>query len=318
MVARAAAVVCVAALLAAPASAAEEPLPGGRAIIVTTSVSPDTHLFADPVVARVVVVLDPTQFDPDRIRVDIDFKPYELVGPLQVRQHTVGELVEIRHTAMLRCLHVGCIAPRFRTALGEREADRPDRYAIRFQPAEVFYQEESGRSELLFERPFPAVEAVSRLNAAQAADQAGEVDIDSVTGYRASVEPPPATYRMPPRLLTALAFAAALLLFAFPATLAGRFLLERWRASRRQRPLTPLERALLLIAWTARQPDDEERRRKALEALALVAEHGGAGQLAEATRELAWDQEAPGGQPADELAARAAATLAGGGNGRPA
>jgi hypothetical protein len=309
---RAAAVACLAALLAAPAATAADPLPGGRAIIVTTSVSPDTHLFADPVVARVVVVVDPTQFDPDRIRVNLDFKPYELVGPLQVRRRTVGELVEIRHTATLRCLHVGCIAPRFRTALGEREADRPDRYAIRFQPADVTYEAESGRSESLLQRLFPPVEVVSRLNAAQAA----EVDIDSVTGYRASVEPPPGTYVMPPRLLAALALVAALLLFAFPATLAGRFLLERWRASRRPRPLTPLERALLLIAWTSRQPGGEERRRKALEALARVAEHGGAGQLAEATRALAWDLESPAGSEADELAAQAATSLTGGANGR--
>ena len=314
MVARLVAAACLAALVAAPAASAGEPLPGGRAIVVTTSVSPDTHLFADPVVARVVVTLDPTQFDPDRIRVNLGFEPYELVGPLQVRRRTVGELVEIRHTATLRCLHVGCIAPRFRTALGEREADRPDRYAIRFQPAEVFYDEENGRLASLFQRPFPPVEVVSRLNAAQAE----EVDIDAVGGYRASIEPPRETYRMPPRLLAALALAAALLVLAFPATLAGRSLLERWRASRRPWPLTPLQRALLLIAWATRQDEDVERRRKALEALALVAERGGAGPLAETTRALAWDQESPGGPQADELAAQAATTLNGGGNGRPA
>jgi hypothetical protein len=314
VVVRPVAVACVAALLAAPAATAEGPLPGGRAIVVKASVSPDTHLFADPVVARVDVVLDPKQFDPGRIRVNLGFEPYELVGSVTVTRHAVGALVEVRYTAVLRCLHVGCIAARFQTELGEREADRPDRYAVRFQPAEILYQEANGRSELLFQRPFPPVEVVSRLNAAQAA----EVDIDSVTGYRASVEPPPPTYRAPPRLLASLALAAALLMLAFPAALAGRALHERWRASRRPRPLSPLERALLLIAWTAQQPDGDERRRKALEALALVAEHGGAASLAEATREVAWDRELPGGPQAEELAARAATTLTGGGNGRPA
>lgn len=305
MVAR---VLLVAALAFAPAAAAAEPLAGGRAIVATTSVAPDTHLFADPVVARVDVVVDPAQFDPDRIQVNLGFEPYQLVGDLEVTRRTVGALVELRYEATLRCLHIECIAPRFQTELGDMEADRPDRHAIRFQPAEILYDK-----ELLFQRPFPAVEVVSRLNAAQAA----EVDIQSVTGYRASVEPPLATYQLPPRLLAALALAAALLLCAFPVTLAGRWLYERWRASRRPRPLSPLERALLLVAWTARQ-DDGERRRKALEALAFVAEQRGAGPLAEATRALAWDQESPPGTRAEEIAAEAAATLDGGGNGRPA
>lgn len=317
MVGRAAVLACLAALPVTPAAAAEGALPGGRAIVVKASVSPDTHLFAEPIVARVDVVLDPTELDPDRIRVNLDFEPYELVGALEETRRAVGQLVRLRYTATLRCLHVGCIAARFQTVLGEQEAGRPERHAIRFQPAEIVYEREGGRAEVLLQRPFPTVEVVSRLNAAQV-EEAQLESLGGTESYRASVEPPPPTYRMPPRLLAAVSLAAAFLLFSFPAVLAGRLVHARWRASRRPRPLSPLERALVLVAWTARRADGDEDRRKALEALAVVAKGSGAESLAEATRALAWDRESPGGDQADELAAQARSTLAGGGNGRPA
>jgi hypothetical protein len=316
VVGRAAIAAWAAALLLAPAAAAQDALPGGRAIFATASVSPDTHLFAEPIAARVDIVLDPAQLDPDRIQVRMGrFTPYELLGPVEEKRTEAGELVRLRFTATLRCLDVRCLASRYRTVLGEQEGGRPERYNFRFRAAEILY-EESGRPQLLLRRSFPVLEVVSRINSAQldAADQPAAVG----SGYMASLEPPSPTYRLTPEWIAALAFGAALLLFLFPATLAARFAHARWKASRRPRRLSPLERALVLVEWTGRRTDGEHERRKALEALADALELEGAGQLAETTRTYAWAEDSPDPERAQELAAEARTTVTGGANGRPA
>lgn len=316
MVGRTAACACLAGLAFTGPASAQDALPGGRAIVATASVSPDTHLFAEPVAARVDLVLDPAQLEPDRIQVRMRFAPYKLVGPVKEARREVDDLVHVRYTATIRCLEVECLAPRFETVLGEQEAGRASRHTYRFAPAEIHYQEDDGRRQLLFRRAFPPVQVVSRLNTAQLdeADQPGATR----SAYTATLEPPAPTYRMSPERIVAVALAAAALLFLFPAILAGRFLLSRWRASRRPRELSPLERALVLVDWTGRQADGEHDRRKALEALAEALERGGARPLAEATRTFAWAEESPDRERADELAAEARTALAGGGNGRPA
>jgi hypothetical protein len=316
MVRRAAALVFLAGLLVAGPASAQDALPGGRAIVATAAIVPDTHLFAEPVAAYVDLVLDPAQLDPERIRVRMRLAPYKLVGPIKETRRDVDDLVHVRYTATVRCLEVECLAPRFETVLGEQEAGRAERHTYRFPPAEIHYEEDDGREQLLFRRGFPALQVVSRLNTAQldATDQPGATR----SAYTASLEPPEVTYRMSPERIAGLAFAAALLLFLFPAALAGRVLYGRWRATRRPRELTPLERALVLVEWTGRRADGEHERRKALEALADALEREGARPLAEAARTFAWGEESPGRERAHELATEARTAVARRGNGRPA
>jgi hypothetical protein len=317
MVGRLGVVICALGLLAAPAEA-QNPLPGGRAIALATSISPDVHLFAEPVTARTRVIVDPREFDPDLIKVQMSSAPYELVGPLEQSRRNVGDLVELRNSATLRCLDAACLAPRYRTVLGEQEGGRSERYTFRFPPAEVLYERPNGRLELLLQRPFPAVEVVSRINTAQldAVDPlAEELGEGSASTYTASLEPPPPTYRIPPRALAAGALALAGALLLFPAWLAGSFVLARWRATRRPLRLSPVERALLLVEWSGRQQDGEQDRRRALEALADVLERSGAEPLADTTRTVAWAEEAPDRERVAELAREAHSAL-GGGNGR--
>lgn len=308
---RAAALALLATLVAAPAAAAEAGIPGGRALVVRTSVSPETHLFAEPVVARVDVVVDPALLDPDALRVSQRFAPYQPIRPTEETRRRVGELVHLRYSTTLRCLHVGCIAPRFRTDLGEQEGGRAERHTFRLPAAEV-----RDGNRLLLTKGFPPIEVVSRANTARL-DDVNVPPFIARSVYVASLEPPPPTYRVPPTLLAALALAGAFALLLFPAVLVGRAARARWVASRRPRPLSPLERALVLVDWTARREDGEEDRRKALELLADVLERGGAGSLAETTRELAWAEQSPDRSRSGELAAEAKRTLAGGGNGRP-
>ncbi len=305
----------LAALVLAPAAGAqEEPLPGGRGIVVMTSLTPSTHLFADPVVARLDIVLDPEQFDPARLAVRLGFAPYEPVGTVERTQRAVGDLVHVRYEATLRCLHVGCIAPRLQSTLGAQEEGRSERHAIRLPPVELRY-EEGGTAPVLLTKGFPVAEVVSRINTARAQGLDPDARPGSEGAFVASLEPPERTYRARPALVAGVLLGAALLLALFPAMLVGRLLHARWQAARRRAPLSPLERALVLVDWTARR-DDAEDRRKALEALAAVLDQGGVGDLAETTRALAWAEPSPAGEQTGEAGVEARRTLTGGGNGR--
>ncbi len=291
------ALVCAVALVLAPAGAAQEPLPGGRALVAEASLSPTTHLFGDRVVARVDLVVDPREFDPGRLRAGIRFGPYEAVGGIREARRRSGGLVHVRYEATLRCLHVGCLAPREQTALGAQEEGRAERHTIALPPVEVLYREANGRETLLLVDHFPSLQVLSRINTAVATSRGG--------AFAASLAPPPPTYRARAELLAALALAAAALLALLPATLLGRALRERWAGRRRWRPLPPLERALTLVDWTARREDGADDRRKALESLAVVLDERGERGLAAAARGAAWAAEPPARERVGELGAQA-------------
>jgi hypothetical protein len=301
-------------LLAPAAGAQEEPLPGGRGIVATTSLTPTTHLFADPVVARFDVVLDPRQFDPDRLEVRLNFAPYEPVGTVERSRRAVGKLVHLSYETTLRCLDVACIAPRAETTLGAQEEGRAERHAIRLAPAEILYEEDDGTAPVLLTERFPPLEVVSRVNTARLRGLDPEARPGSEGAFVASLEAPDPTYRARPELLAGLLFVAAFVLALFPVVLVGHLVHRRWREARRRGPLSPLERALALVEWSAGR-DDAEDRRKALEALAAVLERDGVAPLAETTRELAWAEPSPAGERTGEAGAEARRTLRGTGGG---
>jgi hypothetical protein len=291
-------------------------LPDGRGVAVSTSLAPDVHLFAEPVEARVRVIVDSTQFDPDRLSVKTSFAPYEVVGEVRQSRRTIGDVAGLEYAATLRCLHADCLAQRYRTPLGEQESGRPERFTFRFPPAEVLYQRADGRTELLVQRPFPTLEVVSRVNTAQlqAVDplaDPGLVDPSAVSAYTATIDPPALTYRVAPRTFAVATSTLAVCLLLFPIWLAGRAFVAHWRKAHPPRALTPVDRALLLVEWANFQEDGIEDRRRALEALAEVLEESGAEPLATATRTVAWDEDAPERTRAKELATDARAVLRG-------
>jgi hypothetical protein len=304
-------VVAALALTLAGPAAAQAPLPGGRALTAEVSVSPSTHLFGDTIVATVDVVADPREFDPERLRVSLRFRPYEPVGGVREERRRTGALVHIRYRASLRCLHVGCLAPRAQTALGGQEEGRAERHTIPLPPVEVLYRGADGHETILLTRHFQPVQVVSRINTASTGQEARR------GAFTASLAPPEPTYRLSPDALAALALGAAALLALFPAALLGRALRRRWEATRRWQPLSPLERALTLVDWSARREDGAEERRKALEALAAVLDERGERELAAAARRAAWAAEAPPHERTAALGAEARAAV-GGANGRPA
>ncbi len=194
--------------------------------------------------------------------------------------------------------------------MGRQEEGRGERHTIRLAPVEILYRETGGSTTLLLTRQFPALQVVSRINTAQSLDPNARPGPQGA--FVASTEPPAPTYRVRPALLAGGALVAALLVVLFPSILLWRFAQIRWRATRRKRPLSPLERALVLVDWTARRDDDEDRR-KALEALADVLEHEGARPLAETTRALAWAEEPPPPELATQAGSEGRRALGGGG-----
>lgn len=302
---------CLMFLQVAPSAAAGTSLPGGRGLVATASLSPSTHLFGDPIVARVDVVIDDEQFDPDRVDAQLRFAPYEPVGSIDETRREVDGLVHIRYEATLRCLRIACIAPTERSALGGQES-RAERHTIRLPAAQIRYHEQGASAHVLLARRFPAVEVVSRINAARlgAVESSGPAGSEGV--FVASLEPADKTYRVAPALLASLLFGGAFLLVLVPAAVVCRALLKRWRAMHHRGPLSPLQRALLLVDWTARQSDLEDRR-KALEALAVVLEESDEVPLAGTVRQLAWAKEAPAGERAGKAGVEARSALAGGG-----
>ena len=54
--------------------------PPGRALALSTALTPKAHLFGEVVQARLDVIVDRKRLDPDRIRPTLDFLPYRIQG----------------------------------------------------------------------------------------------------------------------------------------------------------------------------------------------------------------------------------------------
>jgi hypothetical protein len=262
-------------------------------VTTTTTLEPSTHLFAEPVVARLDVIVDGETVDPDGVDVTTDFEPYEVLAEATSRDD-FGDVTRLRHEYTLRCLLIACIPEVLQSAAGEAETGRGERTTIRLQPATVSYEDRESGETRTRNAPWPALESVSRITASEV-PSFGFVFEASATPL---VEP---TYRLPPAVLAGGLAALALALLALPVTLG-----VRWARSRRPPPpepvaeLTPLERALALVEWANGRENGRERR-EALEVLAVELDVLDLGELAFRARTLAWSPASPSADRAGEL-----------------
>lgn len=284
------------------ASKAEVPLMTAKASLV-----PEVHLFAEPVVAHVDVVVDRSRVDPSRIQLDATFAPYERVGGTSVERHDIGGLTYLRYTMTLRCLEAECIPP---TKAGQvtqtfgtssipayvQGQTRDDKRTYRFQRARILYADPESGTRGIASARWPRLRSLSRVNWS---------DPNMVAQgfpFRASLAPlPEATYRASPPLLgfALLGVAAALLLL--PAALVVQALRRRAPPEEPVEPeLSRLDRALLALEAASARPEDE--RRRALEALAVELEAEGSTELAGSARRLAWSRHAPGSEVMERFA----------------
>ncbi|MGH3127285.1 MAG: hypothetical protein ACRDPX_05150, partial [Gaiellaceae bacterium] len=80
-----------------------------KTAVVRGELIPDVHLFGEPVVARIDVILNREKVDPDDVRLKTNFEPYEEVRETRSTRQDIGEFTYLRYTTTLRCLGIDCI-----------------------------------------------------------------------------------------------------------------------------------------------------------------------------------------------------------------
>jgi hypothetical protein len=247
-----------------------------KAISGETTLSRSAALFADPVQAKIEVLIDRNRVDPRRVGFNPRFDPYQRVGIPLLERKDVGPLTRLTYTANLVCSTYACLPSYSNTR-------------VQFPPAKVFYwprNTDSTRRRTL-EVPWFAFSLSPRT---------AEVDLANADpfvqpAWRATTQPEAVTYAISPNVLrivlfvvSGVLFALALgLFFSFARAVARRF---------RPRPATRLERAVALVEDASRR-EDQPAKRKALELLSRELTHSGEGELALAARELAWAEAVP-------------------------
>jgi hypothetical protein len=290
--------ICVLALAGCGGSETKPILASGRTAVVRGTLTPDVHLFAEPVVARVDVIVRRDEVDPGAVRMKADFSPYETVGETQIVREDIGGFTHLRYTTELRCLGPDCIP---RTVKGQitvpqtselplfpETQQRDEKRTYEFPPAVVSVGAGS-RAKPLGRVVWPPLRSLSRIN----------WDDSHVVGqgfpFASNVTPlPEPTYRVSPTILGLGLFACALALLAIPSWLVEGRLRRRTSTQADTTPtLTPLERTLALVEWASKRPSVDDRR-EALEALAVELDVDAVdARRAEDAREQGWSPPAP-------------------------
>ena len=259
-----------------------------QAIEVTTDITPDAHVFGEPVVATVEALVNADVIDPGSVRVVTDFAPYEIAGERTVERRVEDGVGQVTFRYPLRCLDEGCDTS---TARGVAE----------FETGRVFYRFHTGGglNDAFGALDWPPFEVASRVSAD---------DVDAIRWRAAETSLPDPSYRVDPAQLAALLLAVAALMAA------GAFVLARHLWWGRPDPdavlqdaapaATPLQRALAL-ARDASRNGDLPRRRRALERVARELGAVDRAELAHEASALAWSPEGSTEAEVEQLARRA-------------
>lgn len=257
----------------------------GGALDVRTRVLPSVHSFGEPIVAEVDVRLNTAIVDPKRLRLQLDFEPYERTDVPSVQRAASGQDLRITYRYRLRCLAEGCDPS---GALG----------AVDFPTGRVRYfylADPTGRGGVT-EVDWPDVTVTGRV----AAPAVTKIEWRAEQGTLAAV-----TYRSGPKL-------TAIVLLVLAVALAGAAAALAWLTWGRRRQTvddseatsrTPLE-LVLEAARAAALNGDLPRRRRALESVARELGDIGLVELAVDARKLAWSPADASSADVDELARR--------------
>jgi hypothetical protein len=242
-----------------------QPVEGG------TLLSRSGSLFADPIRASIQVVVDRERVDPARVGFRNDFAPFVFLANPRVAREDAGRLTRLVYSANLICLTNICLSK-----------DAPEPIQVQFPPAQVFYSARNGVKQTL-RLPWAATTISPRTT---------ENDLNGSDPFlqprwRANADPFPVTYSTSPQTLRTILFVISGLLLAL-----GLFALVRFvvTGKLRLRPLTPLERAVVLVE---RATPESPEKRKALELLSHELARSGEPELALVAKELAWAEPTP-------------------------
>lgn len=274
--------------LATAAPAAAKPLEA------TTSVSSPVEIFGNSVTVRVSAIADTRRVDPARLRVKVNFAPYERVGDPREAQTGSGRYVQTTWTWKLRCLTAACVP-----------ISPPSDvfHDFKFPPAQVRGLGVNGKSEYRTHAYFPQVEVLSAISPREKTFILAHKHI--LWLYQLAPAAGDA-YRLSPGLVFWLAVALAGLCGAAALFVAGRWALRLRRPTEATVPAfqgSYLERALALFFW-ANAHGDETLQRKALERVADELPLDVV-DLSEIARELAWSPETPEGDEVEAISERA-------------
>jgi hypothetical protein len=242
-------------------------------IAVNATLSPEQHLFGDPIRARVEVILDSKRIDPDTVKLRGSFAPYRPLRPVERTESTAGDVTHLRFDYRLACLGFRCLPK------GQRRFD--------LRNATIEYRSRAGAASQTEEIDWPTLNVTGRIPATRF----WEAELRSE--FR-DVGPP--TYRVSP---TSVAFVALVLAVGFGAA-ALILILRLLPLARIAERLglrmvdrrSPLERALARVHETAAAERPDEGRR-ALERLAQELRRARNAELAGAASQLAWSRQFP-------------------------
>jgi hypothetical protein len=256
-------------------------------IDVTTDITPDAHVFGEPVVATVEALVDASQIDPNSVRVATDFAPYQPAADRTVERRKSGDTAVVTFRFPLHCLEEGCDTS---GARGVAE----------FETGRIFYRFHDSPNDAFGALDWPPFEVASRVSAD---------DVERIRWRAAETSLPDVGYRTDPTTTAALLLALAVAFMAGAAVLARRIW---WGAPDEDAALvaagpseTRLERALALARDASRNGDVPHRRR-ALERVARELSAVNRPELAAEARELAWSEEGSTEAEVETLARRAA------------
>ena len=250
----------------------------GDGLSFRASVAPRTHLFGDPITAEVQAIAPAAAAA--GMTIETDFKPYVIVGPVEVERVPAGAVTEVRWRWHLGCLTRACLP-------GETQR------RVVFGPARITVPVD-GRSELAT-ATWPIVIVRSRLGPEDRARPEQRASIYPVG------EP---TLRIGPVTLERLLWAAALVVALAALALVLPFARRIPRPRRGFDRLGSAERALVLTRRAAGR-DDPGRRRTALERLGRELGRRGSAQLADEATRLAWAESPPASDAMNGLVGRA-------------
>lgn len=246
---------------------------GEEPIVGTAFLSPEQHLFGDPVRARVEIVVDTARVDPDSVEIGANFAPYRELRPVIASKGENGSTAKLQYDYLLGCHAARCL-PRGtgRVELGgvavnylRRGASAPDAATIEWVP----------------------IRAAGRIDPNELDQAALRSDLRDL---------PPPSYSVSPRTVELVALALAVLFAAAAVLLILRLLpLDRLATRLGARFVdkrSSLEQALALVRESSASGSSEEGRR-ALERLAVELRRTENAALARDASRLAWSRGTP-------------------------